>query len=79
MMIWGPMNSDLVTVFGVNVLPLVDREMVQALVTHGRKSKSKRMKMNAQWVFKEIRRVKQAGQAPLLANALSQPTIPATQ
>lgn len=55
--------GDLVTVFGAKLLPLIDTEPIQDLLTKGRRSQTSRTKNLATWATKEIRRLKNANVA----------------
>ncbi|XP_046482449.1 importin subunit beta-1 isoform X1 [Neodiprion pinetum] len=50
--------GDLVTVFGVNLLPMVETEPITDLLTKGRRSRTNKTKTLATWATKEIRRLK---------------------
>lgn len=51
---------DLCTAFGAGMLPLVDKEPIQGLLTKGRRSKATKAKTLATWATKEIRKLKNA-------------------
>uniref|UniRef100_A0A915AY70 Importin N-terminal domain-containing protein n=1 Tax=Parascaris univalens TaxID=6257 RepID=A0A915AY70_PARUN len=50
--------GDLVTSFGVAILPSVDNQHIAALLTRGRRSKTAKTKSLAMWATKEIRKLK---------------------
>jgi importin subunit beta-1 len=50
--------GDLVSCFGQQLLPVVDSEAINGLLTKGKKSKNSRAKTLANWSFKEIRKLK---------------------
>lgn len=52
--------GDLCTTFGASILPLVDKEPVNGLLTKGRRSKATKCKTLAHWATKEIRKLKNA-------------------
>ncbi|XP_034302242.1 importin subunit beta-1 isoform X3 [Magallana gigas] len=52
--------GDLCTAFGAGMLPLVDKEPIQGLLTKGRRSKATKAKTLATWATKEIRKLKNA-------------------
>ena len=52
--------SDLCTAFGSEMLPLVDKETMNQLLTKGRRSKTSKTKTLAQWATREIRKLKNA-------------------
>lgn len=52
--------GDLCTTFGASILPLVDKEPVNGLLTKGRRSKASKCKTLAHWATKEIRKLKNA-------------------
>lgn len=54
--------GDLVSTYGVRVLPVLDTEPIQKLLLHGRKSSTQRTKTLSSWAAKEIRKLK--AQAP---------------
>lgn len=54
------LTGDLCTAFGAGMLPLVDKEPIQGLLTKGRRSKATKAKTLATWATKEIRKLKNA-------------------
>lgn len=52
--------GDLCTAFGANVLPLVDQEPINEMLTQGRRSRTNRTKTLATWATKELRKLKNA-------------------
>ncbi|XP_012254098.1 importin subunit beta-1 isoform X2 [Athalia rosae] len=52
--------GDLVTVFGVDLLPMVETEPLTELLTKGRRSRTGKTKTLATWATKEIRKLKNA-------------------
>lgn len=52
--------GDLVTIFGVNLLPMVETEPLTDLLTKGRRSRTSKTKTLATWATKEIRKLKNA-------------------
>jgi len=52
--------GDLVSCFGTQLNPMLERETITTLLTRGRKSKSNRAKTLANWATKEIRKLKSA-------------------
>jgi importin subunit beta-1 len=50
--------GDLVSCFGQQLLPIVDSEAINGLLTRGKKSKNSRAKTLANWSLKEIRKLK---------------------
>jgi importin subunit beta-1 len=50
--------GDLVSCFGVQLVPVIDNEAITNLVTKGKKSKNNRTKTLANWASKEIRKLK---------------------
>jgi len=52
--------GDLCTTFGSSILPLVDKETINNLLTKGRRSKVNKCKTLATWATKEIRKLKNA-------------------
>lgn len=52
--------GDLCTAFGSAMVPYVDKESIQALLTKGRRSKVTKAKTLATWASKEIRKLKNA-------------------
>jgi len=50
--------GDLCSVFGADMLQLVETEPISNLLTHGRRSKTSKTKTLATWATKEIRRLK---------------------
>ncbi|XP_015608846.1 importin subunit beta-1 isoform X3 [Cephus cinctus] len=56
--------GDLVTVFGVTLLPMIDNEPIMDLLTKGRRSRTNKTKAVSAWAAKEIRRLKNTLNAP---------------
>jgi len=52
--------SDLCTAFGGKVLPILDVESIQDLLTQGRRSRVSKTKTLATWATKEVRKLKSA-------------------
>jgi len=50
--------GDLVTAYGVSILPALERESVTELLMKGRKCKSSKAKTLANWATKEIKKLK---------------------
>ena len=50
--------SDLCSVFGAEMLHLVETESISSLLTTGRRSKTSKTKTLAMWATKEIKRIK---------------------
>ncbi len=51
---------DLCAAFGVHMLPLLEAEAINELLTQGRRSKTSKTKTLSQWATKEIRKLKNA-------------------
>lgn len=52
--------GDLCAAFGVHMLPLLEAEAINELLTQGRRSKTSKTKTLSQWATKEIRKLKNA-------------------
>lgn len=55
--------GDLVTVFGVKLLPIVETDHLTELLAKGRRARNLKTKALATWVFKEIRKLKNTNPA----------------
>ncbi|VDD79992.1 unnamed protein product [Mesocestoides corti] len=55
--------GDLVSAFGAQILPIVDVEQVQNVLTLGRRSKNSRTRSVANWATKEIKKLQNATKA----------------
>ena len=53
-------KSDLVSCFGVSLMPILENETITNIIARGKKSKNNRAKTLANWAFKEIRKLKNA-------------------
>lgn len=53
--------GDLVTVFGVQLLPVIDTDVITDLLNEGRRSRANKTKNLATWATKEIRKLKRNG------------------
>ena len=54
------LSRDLLSAFGSSMLPLLDIEPVNEMLTQGRRSKANKTKTLSQWATKEIRKLKNA-------------------
>lgn len=50
--------GDLVTVFGVKLLPMIETEPLTQLISKAKRSRTDKTKSLANWVTKEIRKLK---------------------
>lgn len=55
---WHFCFSDLVSAYGIQILPAVESQAVQQILFKTRKAKSSKTKAIANWAFKEIRKLK---------------------
>nr|VZH99051.1 unnamed protein product [Spirometra erinaceieuropaei] len=58
--------GDLVSAFGAEILPIVDVEPIQNILTQGRRAKSGRTRNVAIWATKEIKKMQNAAKADQL-------------
>ena len=54
------MFRDLCTAFSMSIMPMLEKETIQNLLTQGRRSKVQKAKTLATWATKEIRKLKNA-------------------
>ena len=54
--------GDLVTNFGSKILPMVDNEQLNDLLNKGKRSRTNKTKMLANWTYKSIRQLKNQAQ-----------------